>query len=83
MLWYEEKTRNFKYFSILPQWWVKNEKQLQSLINQFILTQKYEGLVVKNTNAIYKEGQSIDWIKIKSKNREKIKFKLNKYGIWL
>ena len=85
------QNKNFKYLSVIPFWKVDDEEQLKNLIKEYILEKDYEGLVVRRLDAIYRDGQTIGFIKIKkkvrevaskNKNGEKINFKFN-YGVWL
>jgi len=66
-------------------------EELRQLIKKWIYGLGYEGLVVRNENSIWADGQHINWIKIKKKDREiaqknkngnKVNFTFN-YGIWL
>jgi len=81
----------FSYFSVVPQWKINDEEELNLLVIDYIYKKDYEGLVIKNREAIWREGQSINWIKIKKKEREintknkngeKVNFKF-KYGCWV
>jgi len=65
----KNKVKEFKHLIIVPFWFVKSVEELSCLAKQ-ILSEGWEGLVVRNVNAIYREGQSINWIKIKRKERE-------------
>lgn len=76
------KKLNCKYLSVIPFWFVKNKEELDQLINKYIIQENYEGLVIRNTKAVWIEGSHIDFIKIKRKDRE-INYKNAKYGIWL
>lgn len=89
--WYKDKCKNFKYFSIAPMWFIPNEEKLNILIIK-ILSEGWEGVVIRNKYSIYRDGNHVDWIKIKKKSREietknknsKVEnLKLNKYGIWI
>lgn len=85
------KDKRFKYLSVAPQWWINSEEKLQELIKKYIFDKGYEGLVVKNEDAIWREGQTIKFIKIKLKDREFSQKNKNgmygelkyKYGMWI
>ncbi|GEM_PF-5697742 len=85
------KDKDFKNFSVIPFWKVKNKIQLQNLIQEWILDNGFEGLVIRNLIAIWRNGQSNNFIKVKTKAREigykningnEIKFRFEK-GIWI
>ena len=89
--WYKEKIKQYKYLSIIPYEWIRNKEELNAWIEKYVNT-GWEGLVVWNENAIWREGTTNKIIKIKKKKREietKNKngkaenLKLNKYGVWL
>jgi len=93
LTWIDEdcKKHKFKYLSVIPQWKIYDEEELNLLMIEYIYKRNYEGLVVKRKEAIWRDGSSINWIKIKKKEREievknkngKVELKLNKYGVWL
>ena len=87
----KDKCKGFKYLSIVPFWYVRSKGMLIDLTNR-ILDEGWEGLVVRNKDAVYIDGQSVKWVKIKKKEREigektkngaKINFKLKNYGVWM
>jgi len=87
----ECKKYAFRYFSVIPQWKINDGEELNLLVIDYIYKKGYEGLVIKNREAVWREGRSINWIKIKKKEREiniknkngeKVNFKF-KYGCWV
>jgi len=78
----ECKSRNFKYLSVAPQWLVADREELEELAEEYIVRKGFEGLVVKREDAVWIDGASIKWVKIKLKDREQ-NYKNAKYGIWL
>lgn len=50
--------------SIIPYWWVHSPEELRDLA-QRILSEGWEGLVVRNLQAVYTGGISSQWIKVK------------------
>jgi len=88
---YSKLTEHFEHLRIVPMWMVMDWKELRQLIKKWIYELGYEGLVVRNENSVWTDGQHINWIKIKRKDREiaqknkngnKVNFTFN-YGIWL
>jgi len=85
------KDKDFKNFFVIPFWKIENKIQLQNLIQKWILENEFEGLVIRNLTAIWREGQSNNFIKVKTKEREiayknkngnQINFKFEK-GYWI
>ena len=74
--------KNFKYLSVAPQWFVANKGELEELVEEYIVKKGFEGLVVKREDAVWIDGVSIKWVKIKLKDREQ-NYRNAKYGIWL
>lgn len=52
--------------SIVPYWWVKNRTELLDLAGE-VLSEGWEGLVVRNPGATYSGGTTSQWIKIKGR----------------
>lgn len=49
---------------LAPQWMIKDENDLWELVDN-ALALGYEGMVVKNLQSVYKNGETRDWVKIK------------------
>ena len=86
-----EKIPNQEHVIVAPYIKLYNESELK-LFAESIIDSGYEGVVIRNMDAVYRNGQSVKWTKIKKKAREieektkngaKINFKLEKYGVWL
>ena len=52
------------------RYWVMDEKPKLVKLAEKILNEGWEGLVVRNMGEIWREGNSINWIKVKKKDRE-------------
>lgn len=88
----KNKLNGSKFASITPYWQVNNRTELDLLIKEYIYNKGYEGLVIRNLRGIWSEGNTRRFIKVKLKSREidtknkngsKIKFRFEKYGLWL
>ena len=64
-----KKVLRFPFLHVIRLWVPQNKEELIR-IAQGILMQGWEGLVVRNPGAIWQEGNSVNWIKIKKKERE-------------
>jgi len=64
-----QKILRFPFLHVIRLWMPQNKNELVE-IAQEILSQGWEGLVARNPGAIWHEGNSVDWIKIKKKERE-------------
>ena len=54
---------------VVPFWITKSKLELEQLAVN-VLSEGWEGLVVRNMRTVWREGSSCDWIKIKRKDRE-------------
>ena len=79
------------YLSVVPHGWVYNEHELEKWIEKYI-DRGWEGLVVYNKGAVWRNGQTRNIIKIKKREREVVtknkngkcgNLKLKNYGVWL
>jgi len=74
------KYKNKKGFA--PYWEINNRKELNILINKYIINNNYEGLIIRREDSYFNNGKSKYWIKVKRKDRE-LNYKNCSYGIWI
>lgn len=76
------KEKGFKYLSVVEFWRVNNVDELDEKVREYIFEKGYEGLVIRDDEGVWDDGQTVRFIKVKEKIREQ-NYKNSRYGIWL
>ncbi len=68
ILWFlRTKLLSANNIGVVPFWRVAVQEQLDNLVIEY---GDWEGLVIRNLDAVYRNGQSVQWIKIKKPSRD-------------